>query len=143
MKLLRRKPGFLAFWRDLTSEPDWHYQELPPLLLPELRPLHLPVGSEWELERAIWLWLRRPKPRFYESPSALVVEVLCLFAAVTIALLDWPPCSISVITAEAIIVLFGFAFEIGGVLHQVRVGRWRREYEVGVNRLIRTAHPAL
>jgi hypothetical protein len=39
-------------WRDLTSEPVWKYEELPPLLLVELTKLDLFEVGDSELARA-------------------------------------------------------------------------------------------
>jgi hypothetical protein len=48
-------------WRDLTSEPVWKYEELPPLLLVELTKLDLFEVGDSELARAQWFWSRRRK----------------------------------------------------------------------------------
>lgn len=132
----------LAFWTDLNAEPDWHYPELPPTLLPELRTLNLSLDNEPELSRTIWFWLRRPRLTLYESGTALFVEALCVLLSLTIALVDWPLSSISELGAEVIILVFGVSIEIGAVVHRVNVVRWRREYELSIDRLIRSIHPA-
>jgi hypothetical protein len=54
-----------------------------------------------------------------------------------------PEISISELAIEVIILLFGLAIEIGAVVYQVRLVRWRREYEQSVNRLIWTLYPAV
>jgi hypothetical protein len=124
-------------------EPDWHYPELPPPLLPQLMAPKLSLHDDPELSRAIWFWLRRPKVTLYESRTALLVKGSCVLLALTIALVDWPPRSISTLATEVIILAFCVAIEIGAIMHRVRVIRWRREYELSVHRLIRTTHPPL
>jgi hypothetical protein len=39
MKPTSSKDGPLAIWMDLTAEPIWKYEELPPFLLPEMMQL--------------------------------------------------------------------------------------------------------
>jgi hypothetical protein len=64
-------------WRDLTSEPVWKYEELPPLLLAELTKLDLFEVGDSELARAQWFWSRRPKVALYASTAPLAAG-LCV-----------------------------------------------------------------
>jgi hypothetical protein len=84
-----RKAWLFAIWRDLTTEPDWKYQELPPFLLPELIKLDLIEASDSELPRVMWFWLRRPRLTLHEG-TALMVVALCALLPLTIAFVDWP-----------------------------------------------------
>jgi hypothetical protein len=94
--------GFSAIWRDLTTEPVWKYEELPPFLLSQVTESDLLEASESELARAIWFWLRRPKLRFRES-AALMIVALCVLISLSIALLDWPGTSRSERVAELLL----------------------------------------
>src|SRR5580700_4201240 len=128
--------GFSAIWRDLTTEPVWEYEELPPFLLSQVTEGDLLEASESELARAIWFWLRRPKLRFRES-AALMIVALCVLISLSIALLDWPGTSRSERVAEVTIILFEVAVVIYAVWHRLKSVRWRREYERSIDRLIR------
>jgi hypothetical protein len=132
--------GFSAIWRDLTTEPVWKYEELPPFLLSQVTESDLLEASESELARAIWFWLRRPKLRFRES-AALMIVALCVLISLSIALLDWPGTSRSERVAEVTIVLFEVAVVIYAVWHRLKSVRWRREYERSIDGLIRNLHP--
>jgi hypothetical protein len=135
-----RKDGLLAIWRGLTTEPIWKYQELPPFLLPELIKLDLVKASDSELSRAMWFWLRRPELTFHAS-AALLVWGLCLLLSVAIALVARPGTSMPERFAEMIILLFVLAVEIYLTVQRIRFFRWRREYELSIDRLIRTIRP--
>lgn len=64
MKFMSTMDGFSPVWRDLTTEPVWKYQELPPFLLSQLTNLDLLEASDSELSRVIWFqgirisWIR-------------------------------------------------------------------------------------
>ena len=137
-----RKDGLLAIWRGLTAEPVWKYQELPPFLLPELIKLDLVEASDSELSRVMWFWLRRPRLTLHESTEFIVVA-LCVLLSLTIAFVDWPLTSMTKLAAELMILLVGVAVPIYAVVHRFRFLRWRREYELSVDRLIRTIHPTV
>jgi hypothetical protein len=135
-----RKDGLLALWKGLTTEPVWKYQELPPLRLPELKKLDLVEASDSELSRVMWFWLRRPRLTLHKS-TALIVLALGAFLSLTIAFVDWPLTSMTKRAAEVMVLLVGVAVQIYAVVHRFRYLCWRREYEVSVDRLIRTIHP--
>jgi len=97
-----RKDRLLAMWRDLTSEPVWKYQELPPLLVAELTKLDLFEVGDSELARAQWLWSRRPKLALYTS-TALVAAGLCVTLSLAIAFVTWPEPSMPKRDSEIII----------------------------------------
>ena len=137
-----RKGGFLAIWRALTTEPIWKYQESPPILLPELIKLDLVEASDSELSRAMWFWLRRPRLTLHEG-TALIVVALCALLALTFVFVDWPLTSMMKRAAEVMILHAGVAVQICAVVHRFRFLRWRREYELSIDRLIRTLHPGV
>ena len=76
-KAVLRNDGFLTIWNDLTTEPAWKYEELPPFLLSRLIKVDLFETGDSELSRAIWFWFRRPKLAFHDS-AALVIVALCV-----------------------------------------------------------------
>jgi hypothetical protein len=129
-----------AIWRDLSTEPVWRYDELPPFLLSQLTEHDLLEASQSELARVIWFWLRRPKFRFPESVAVTIVG-LCLLVSFAIVLLDSPRTSIRERVGEGTIILFEVALVIYTIWHRLKSVRWRREYERSIDRLIRRLHP--
>jgi hypothetical protein len=71
-------------WRDLTSEPVWKYEELPPLVLAQLTKLDLVGVGDSELARAHWFWSRQRKLALHQS-AALLVAGLCATLSLAIA----------------------------------------------------------
>ena len=135
-----RSDGLLTIWKDLTSEPAWKYEELPPFLLSQLTRSDLFEVGDSELPRAIWFWFRRPKLMFPDS-VALVVVAICVVISLSIALVNWPGTSMHRRLTELIILLFEAAIGIYLVIQRLRFLRWRREYERSIDRVIRTIHP--
>jgi hypothetical protein len=135
-----RKEGFAGMWRDLTREPAWKYEELPPVLLRQLAKRDLFEVGDTELARAHSFWSRRPKLTFHKSAARPVVG-LCVLLSVAIALVAWPGTSIPERVAEMIILLLELAVGICLIVQRIRFVRWRREYERSIDRLIRTIHP--
>src|SRR5260221_12639682 len=89
MKTTSVNDGLCAIWRDLTREPVWKYEELPPLLLAELTELGLFEVGDTELGRAHWFWSRRPKLALHESAMLLVVA-LCVLPSSVLAFVGRP-----------------------------------------------------
>ena len=135
-----RKAGFAGMWRELTTEPAWKYEELPPVLLGQLAKRDLFEVGDTELARAHWFWSRRPKLTFHKSAARPVVG-LCVLLSVAIALVAWHGTSIPEHVAEMIILLVELAVGICLIVQRIRFVRWRREYERSIDRLIRTNHP--
>ena len=134
--------GLSVIWADLTTEPDWKYDELPPFLLSQLAESDLFEASDSELARVIWFWCRRPKLMFRDS-AALAIVGLCVLTSLSIALVSWPGTSPSRRIDEVIIVLLELAAAIYVTLHRLRFLRWRREYERSIDRLIQSLHPGM
>jgi hypothetical protein len=135
-----RDDRLLTIWRDLTTEPVWKYEELPPFRLSQLTKLDLLEASDSELARAIWFWCRRPKLIFHDSAASIIVA-LCVLVSLFIALVNWPGTSMPERVAEMVILLLELVVEIYLVVQRLNFLRWRREYERSVDRLIRTLHP--
>src|ERR1700740_3537888 len=129
--------GLSVIWTDLTTEPDWKYDELPPFMLSQLTENDLFEASDSELARVIWFWCRQPKLMFHDS-AVLVIVVLCLLMSLSIALVSWPGTSLPKRVGEVIIVLLELAAAIYATGHRLRFLRGRREYERSIDRLIRS-----
>jgi hypothetical protein len=142
MKPMSTIDGLSAIWRDLTTEPVWKYEELPPFLLSQLTEGELLEASDSELARVIWFWCRRHKLRFPER-AALMIVALCVLISLSIALVSWPGISPAKRIDEVIIVLFELAVAIYVTGHRLSFVRWRREYEQSIDRLIRNLHPGV
>jgi hypothetical protein len=134
-----RNDGLSPIWRDLTTEPVWKYEELPPLLLDQVTGLDLFEVGDTELARAHWFWSRRPTLMFHER-AAVTIVALCILIFLSIALVYWHHTSVPNRFAEMIIVVFEVAVEIYAIRHRLKFLRWRREYERSIDRLIRTHH---
>src|ERR1700757_5184792 len=139
VKLMSSMEGLSVIWTDLTTEPDWKYDELPPFRLAQLTESDLFEASDSELARVIWFWCRRPKLMFHDS-ATLASVALCGLPSLSIALVSWPGTSPSRRIDEGIIVLLESAAAIYVILHRLRFLRWRREYERSIDRLIRSLH---
>jgi hypothetical protein len=135
-----RKRGIAQMWRDLTTDPAWKYKELPPLLLAEVTKLDLFEIGDTELARAHWFWSRRPKLSLHDS-TALLVMGLCAIVSLAIAFVAWPGTSITKRNDEMVILLFEVIVEIYLIVQRLKFLRWRADYELSIDRLIRTMHP--
>jgi len=135
-----RSNRLLTIWRDLTTEPVWKYDELPPFPLSQLANLDLLEASDSELARAIWFWCRRPKLTFHDSAAPIVVA-LCLLVSLFIMSVNWPGTPKPERVAEMVILLLELVVEIYLVVQRFRFLRWRREYERSIDRVIGTIHP--
>jgi hypothetical protein len=134
-----RNGGILGMWRDLTTEPAWRYEELPPLLLAELTEQDL-FEDDTELARARWFWSRRPKLTLHDRAAPVAVGTVVLLYLV-VAFAVWPETSMPKAVTEMVILLLDLAVMIELVVERIRFVRWRRDYELSVDRLIRNIHP--
>jgi hypothetical protein len=134
-----RKDRLLAMWRDLISEPVWKYEELPPVLLVELTKLDLFEVGDSELARAQWFWSRRRKLALHQT-AALLVAGLCVTLSLAIAFVAWPETSMGKRVAEMTISLLALVAAFYVIAHRIGFVRWRREYELSIDRLIHTIH---
>jgi len=137
-----RNDRLLTIWRDLTTEPVWKYEELPPFRSSHLTKRDLLEASDSELARAIWFWCRRPKLIFHDSAAPIMVA-LCVLISLFIALVNWPGASMPKRAVETVILLLELVVEIYLVVQRLKFLRWRREYERSIDRLIRTHHAGM
>ena len=114
-----------AVWQDLQDEPRWKYEQLSPVQLLEKSKLPRNSTDIDELARANWFWSRRP--RFFRAASCIVWLIAAL--GLPIWLFISPAVGMPLLMITAVIV----NIEI------VRSVRWRRQYELSIDRLIRTS----
>ena len=76
----------------------------------------------------------------FPDSVALSIVASCVIVSVVIALVNWPGTSMPKRVTELSILLFEVAFEIYLVVQRIRFVRWRRDYELSIDRLIRSIH---
>jgi hypothetical protein len=137
-----RNDGLLTIWTDLTTKPVWKYEESPPFMLSQLTEVDLLQASDSELARAIWFWCRRPKLMFHDSVAPMIVA-LCIELSLFIALVYWRRTSMPERATEVVLLFLEVAVEICLIIQRIRFVRWRRDYEVSIDRVIRIIDPLL
>ena len=125
MRRLRR------VWRDLKEEQPWKYRELPPAILFEALKLNLLYADKSEFARAEWFWLRRPKGLLTES---WLRSLICVSLGPFLFFV--PKVGLPLFFAWCL------GIRVLVLADQLRLMRWRREYERSIDRLIRTLHYA-
>jgi hypothetical protein len=113
------------FWRDFNRENEWRFPDVAPARLHEL--LGSPAADPTERIRAEWMWRRRPRLILGEG-----VFGYCLIVGIGVALLLVPQTGILLDLIWLIISSLLVASDT------VRSNRWRRDYEVALDRLIRS-----
>jgi hypothetical protein len=125
------KPSFTkhlaGFWRDLERDlndnPHWKYDELSPVqLLGKLKLDECPSDKD-DLARAEFFWSRRP--RFLQALTYVAWLIVAL------GLPFW------LVIVPAIGVPLLIVFTVLANTDIVRSVRWRRQYELSIDRLIR------
>ncbi len=111
------------FWRDLEDDQRWKYDELPPVPLWEKSQLDERVADKDELARAEFFWRRRP--RLLPATGFLVWIILAL--GLPFWLFTVPAIGVPLLIIGTVVVDTGI----------VRSVRWRRQYELSIDRLIR------
>jgi hypothetical protein len=110
-------------WRDLQDDQRWKYDELSPVHLLEKLRRHAYLANTDELERAEYFWSRRP--RFLPAISYIAWLIVALglpFWLFIVPAIGVPLLIVSTVLANTDI---------------VRSVRWRRQYELSIDRLIR------
>jgi hypothetical protein len=110
--------------RDLQDNPDWKYEQLSPIQLLERSYCNIYPPDSDELARANWFWSRRP--RWLQAASGTIWFIVAL--GLPLWLFSFPAIGVSLIIIAAVVV----NAEI------VRSMRWRRQYELSIDRTIRT-----
>ncbi|HZC34604.1 MAG TPA: hypothetical protein VE242_03265 [Chthoniobacterales bacterium] len=114
----------VGIWRDLEDNPRWKYEELPPVQLLEKWQLDRHRVDKDELERVQYFWSCRP--RFLRLISYAAWLIIAL--GVPFWLFIVPAIGVPLLTVTAVLVNTDI----------VRSVRWRRQYELTIDRLIRT-----
>jgi hypothetical protein len=113
------------FWHDLQDEPHWKYESSSPVQILEQLNLDTWRQNNDELVRAEWFWNRRP--RLLRATSCVVWLLAALglpFWLFIIPAIGIPLLIISAVAVETEI---------------VQSVRWRRQYELSIDRLVRTS----
>jgi hypothetical protein len=112
-------------WHDLQDEPHWKYESSSPVQILEQLNLDTWRQNNDELVRAEWFWNRRP--RLLRATSCVVWLLAALglpFWLFIIPAIGIPLLIISAVAVETEI---------------VQSVRWRRQYELSIDRLVRTS----
>jgi len=112
-------------WQDFQDNHHWKYERLSPVQLLEKSKLHRNSTDIDELIRADWFWSRRP--RVLATASCIVWLFVILGSPF------WLFCVPTIGAPLLIIAVVIVGTEI------VRSVRWRRQYELSIDRLIRTS----
>jgi hypothetical protein len=113
----------VGFWRDLEDNQRWKYDELSPVLLLEKFKLDEHRAEKDELARAEFFWRRRPRL----LPAIGYIAWLIVALGLPVWLFIVPAIGVPLIIITAVVVDTGI----------VRSVRWRRQYELSIDRLIR------
>jgi hypothetical protein len=111
------------FWRDLQKDHAWKYQESSPNQILEGCELQVQFADD-EMVRASWFWSRRPRLLHEHS---LLIWLLIAVAPVSLVLFH--------IFGLPLLIVAAAVTQVG----IVRTARWRRDYELSIDRLIRDA----
>jgi hypothetical protein len=115
------------FWRDFNTVNRWRFPELSPLSLQKWLDLDLGRVDYAEFKRAEWMWSRKPGSPFGKG---LFGYILLVFVGLLFLLFRHFGILCSAAWFLAMFVV---------IAHDtVRVGRWRREYEASIARVIRS-----
>ena len=112
-------------WQDLQEVPHWKYEKLSPLRLLEKSKLYSCPTDNDELARANWFWSRRP--RLLQAASCIVWLIVALGLPFWLLIVPW--IGVPLLIIAAVIVHIDI----------VRSVRWRRQYELSIDRLVRTS----
>jgi hypothetical protein len=111
------------FWRDLEDDQRWKYDELSPVQLLETLKLDDCPADKDELARAEFFWSRRAR----SFPTAGYLLWLVVALGLAFWLFTFPTTEVLLLIIAPVVVDIGI----------VRSVRWRRQYELSIDRLIR------
>lgn len=114
----------VRFWNDLYDDQVWKYDELPPVELLEKAEIQFQTVPGAELDRANWFWRRRP------GVLSAVASVSWFLMAIGAPFCVMRPLIGSPLLVGSIVLV---------LVTIVRLVRWRREYELSVDRIMRTS----
>jgi hypothetical protein len=119
-------PRIVGWWRDFQYPSRWRYPDLTPSDLLTLRHFKAGLTAESELQRAVWLWSRRPRLILGSGALSYVIMVACTLVALLI-----PVCGFFFAGAWLGVWVLAIAADT------IRYVRWRRDYEMALDRLLR------
>jgi hypothetical protein len=115
------------FWKDFNCKEDWKFPELPPVQLEKSLAVPWSFVDRSEYVRLEWMWSR--KPRLIMGDGGLGYAILILVALLFLLI---PHVGVLLAIAWSFVALSAIARDI------VCSIRWRREYEVSINRIMRS-----
>lgn len=122
---------FNDFWRDFNAVNQWKFPELSPISLQKRLDLDMGRIDYAEFQRVEWMWNRKPRPLLGEGVSGYLLLVF-----VALVLLFIPHLGVLFAAAWCLVMFGAIANDT------VRLARWRREYESGMVRVIRSSRKA-
>jgi hypothetical protein len=122
---------FNDFWRDFNAVNQWKFPDLSPISLQKRLDLDLGRIDYAEFQRAEWMWNRKPRALLGEGVSGYLLLVF-----VALLLLFIPHLGLLLAAAWCFVMFAAIANDT------VRLARWRREYESGMVRVIRSSRKA-
>jgi predicted nucleic acid-binding protein len=111
-------------WKAVQDNQHWKYEQLSPVKLLERSKRHRYPPDNDELARANWFWSRRP--RLHQVTSCTVWFIVAL--GLPLWLFMFPAIGVPLLIVSAVI----------SYTEIVRSVRWRRQYELSIDRLIRS-----
>jgi hypothetical protein len=114
---------FVGLWHDLEDNQHWKYGELSPVQLLEKLKLNKHPTDKDELARAEFFWSRRPRL----LPATGYILWIIAALGLPVWLFVFPAIGLPLLIVSAVVVNAGI----------VRSVRWRRQYEISIDRLIR------
>jgi hypothetical protein len=114
---------FTALYRSLQDVQGWKYHEASPLQLLETLNVDRYTVDRDELERAYFFWNRKPRLLQSITRGAWVISALGL-----------PICLFHFPVIGGLLLVISLALTNTNI---VRSARWRRQYELGIHRLLR------
>jgi hypothetical protein len=126
MSSSRANPRIVGWWRDFQYPSRWRYPDLAPQEVLASRQFKLESAAGPEFGRAVWLWCRRPRLILGSGPLSYVIMVACTTLAMTVPFFG---------------ILFAVAWlgiwVLAVAADTIRYVRWRRDYELALDRLLR------
>jgi len=126
----------VGFWRDLERDLDdnlhWKYDELSPVpLLEKLKLDECPADKD-ELARAEFFWSRRP--RFLQAITYVAWLLVALGLPVWLFIVPTIGVPLSIVSTVLALLIVSTVLANTDIVRSVR---WRRQYELSIDRLIR------
>ena len=122
----------VGFWRDLEDNQRWKYEELSPVLLLEKLKLDEHPADKDELARAEFFWRRRP--RLLPAIGYIAWLIVALGLPVWLFIVPTIGVPLSIVSTVLALLIVSTVLANTDIVRSVR---WRRQYELSIDRLIR------